>query len=332
MKNLIKQIIPFKILNQYRRYYTAKHFEKYSTYEKELFLKHSNILDQATQLKCIGRIVQNYHVIEKGLTMPDMKHGFGEDRMMLLINDCLDYLRKYDSQNTQFLHAVGVVEEYKRIHSEINFQLKGVLHNRIDELLEKVKYIPHVEQINATKEAYFEMHAAPFDRFSESRRSVRHFEGKIEISQIHKAIKLAQNSPSACNRQPSRVHIIENRELIIKALGLQNGNRGFGHLADKLIVLTSDLSAYQVAEERNCVFVDGGIYAMNLLYALHFEKIAACSLNWCSSPDKDLEMRDIINIPDSEIIILLIACGNLPKKLKLAASKRNDYKKITYTH
>ena len=332
MKKLIKRIIPLSILNKYRRHIIVKQFEKYYAYDKKLFIKHTNILYQDTQLKCIGKIVHTYHVIEKGLTMPDMKPGFGKERMILLINECLNYQRKYDNNKIQFLHALGVIEEYNRVHSEINFTIDKELQSKIDVLLEKAKHIPFVEQIITRRDVYFVSHNAPFDKFSESRKSVRNFEGKIELTQISKAIELAQNTPSACNRQPSRVHIIENSELIAKAFEIQNGNRGFGHLANKLIIVTADLSAYQVAEERNCAFVDGGMYAMNLLYALHFNKIAVCPLNWCSSPTEDLKLRDIITIPDSEIIILLIACGNLPEKFKLAASKRNDYKEIINIH
>ena len=74
------------------------------------------------------------------------------------------------------------------------------------------------------------------------------------------------------------------------------------------------------------------MYAMNLLYALHFNKIATCPLNWCKTPSDDLDLKTLINLPESEIIILLIACGNIPDKFKLANSKRNLGEKITKIH
>ncbi len=328
MKGLLKRIIPESILDKYRRNIVEKTFDGYTTYDKNRFLKHSNIFSESTQLRCIGKIVHIYHVIEKGLTMPSMRSGFGKGKMIQLIDKCLYYQEKFDANNDQFRHALGVIEEYKRVHKEINFSIDKELEGKINFLLEKVKNVPFVEQNRATKNSYFSSYNASFDKFSESRHSVRNYDGKIELTQINKAIQLAQNVPSACNRQPSRVHIVKNKELIAKVFDIQDGNRGFGHLADKVIIVTSDLSAYQGGNERNLAFVDGGMYAMNLLYSLHFNKIAACPLNWATTPSEDLKLRDVIAIPDSEVIILMIACGAAPNEFKLAASKRNDYKKI----
>lgn len=332
MKRLLKKIIPESILDKYRRRIVEKIFDGYVTHDRNIFLKHSNILSKDTQLKCIGKIVHIYHVIEKGLTMPSMRPGFGKGKMLQLIDECLNYQTKFDTNNSQFLHALGVIEEYKRVHSEINFTIDKELQSKINFLLEKVKEVPYVEQIVTTNDIYFSSYNAPFNKFSESRHSVRNYKGKIELAQINKAIELAQNAPSACNRQPSRVHIVENKELITSIFKIQDGNRGFGHLADKVIIVTSDLSAYQGGNERNLAYVDGGMYAMNLLYALHFNKIAACPLNWATIPSDDLKLREVVAIPNSEVVILIIACGNAPNEFKLAASKRNDYKKVTKIH
>ena len=332
MRKLLKRFIPKNILERLQKYRIAYHFKSYTAYDENIFLKHSNILYQDTQSKHIGKIVLTYHIIEKGLTMPDMRPGFGKERMELLIDECLYYHKNYDKDNTQFLHALSVIAEYKRVHSENKFNLDAELVRKIDRLLEHTNNIPITEQIKTTKDAFFSTQNAPFDKFSESRHSVRHFEGKVESAQINKAVELAQNAPSACNRQPTRIHIIENRELIDKVLEIQKGSRGFGHLADKLLVVTANLSGYQSAEERNCAYVDGGMYAMNLLYALHFNLVASCSLNWCRSPYDDSKMRELVNIPESEIIILLIACGNVPEEFKLANSKRNPYEEIIKVH
>ena len=332
MKRLLKLIIPAFLVKKIQEYRIAYQFRKYTAYDENLFLRHSNILSQDTQSKHIGKLVLVYHVIEKGLTMPDMKPGFGKDKMELLVDECIEYQKKYDTHNTQFLHALGVIAEYKRVHNENKFKLDKELEIKIDSLLRHLKNIPYAEQIKTTKDVYFGSQNAPFDKFSKSRHSVRNFEGIVEPGKINKAIELAQNAPSACNRQPTRIHIIENKELIVKILDIQKGSRGFGHLADKLLVVTANLSGYQSAEERNCAYVDGGMYAMNLLYALHFNLVASCSLNWCRSPYDDLKMRELINIPESEVIILLIACGNLPVEFKLANSIRNPYDEIIKVH
>ena len=47
-------------------------------------------------------------------------------------------------------------------------------------------------------------------------------------------------APSACNRQYVRVHSVGDIEMKKAILSLQNGNRGFGENADKLLVVTAD--------------------------------------------------------------------------------------------
>ena len=68
---------------------------------------------------------------------------------------------------------------------------------------------------------------------------------------------------------------------------------------------------------------------MNLLYALHFKKIATCPLNCSTTPEKDKKLRLLCNIPPSEVFIVMIACGIPPDNFKLASSPRYD---ITITN
>lgn len=332
IKEIIKNLIPNSFLEKRLRNYIVKQHRKFNEYDMNIFLEHSNILKEETQLKYVGRIVMLYHIIEKGLTMPEMKLGFGQPKLINLIDKCLAYQKKYDRSNIQYQHALGVIAEYSKVHKDNSFKIDSNLQKKIDDLLNNEQEIEISHQINKTRDGYFENQFSSFDNFSNSRFSIRNFSGKIEGKQIESAISLAQNTPTSCNRQTIRVHVIENKDLISRVFQIQNGNRGFGHLVDKLLVVTVDLSAYQESVERNLPYVDGGIYTMNLLYSLHFNKVAAIPLNWCVKDIDDLKMRKTIDIPDSEVIIVLIGCGNIPNEFKLAVSKRYDYKDIYKIH
>jgi nitroreductase len=195
--------------------------------------------------------------------------------------------------------------------------------------------IDATQQCVYTSEAYYQHSQASFDLFSQSRHSLRHFSTTAEVSvdEVVKAIELAQNAPSSCNRQSSRVHVVAERPLIEAVLALQNGNRGFGHLVSKLLVLTVDLSCYNGINERNLCYIDSGIYAMNLLYALHHQQIGACTLNWCDSPEDDAKLRSLLDIPASETITLFIACGKAPEgTFKVASSPRVEAKNVITIH
>lgn len=113
-----------------------------------------------------------------------------------------------------------------------------------------------------------------------------------------------------------------DKEKISEILTLQGGNRGFGHLADKLIVLTQEQGISHGVYERHQIYVDGGMFAMNLLYALHYKKIVACSLNCNFSMMKERKMRKICNVDSSEMFVMMISCGIAPDNFKIASSKR----------
>src|SRR3546814_1994141 len=69
-------------------------------------------------------------------------------------------------------------------------------------------------------------------------------------------------------------------EIIDRALSLQNGNRGFGHEIPCLLILCTDLSAFDTAGERYQHWIDGGMFSMSLVWALHALGYSSCCLNW----------------------------------------------------
>jgi hypothetical protein len=243
--------------------------------------------------------------------------------MIKLINHCLDYLRKYNNNDEQVLQAVSVINEYVKFHDDANFDLDSVLVQKINELQNKFVDISPSQQLRTTSEDYFNDTNSSFDVFSKSRRSVRNYSSKdIPRENILSAVEIAIAAPSSCNRQASRVHVYEDKDIIKKILEIQGGNRGFGHLSNKLIIVTAELGSSHGVYERNMAYVDGGIFAMTLLNGLHFNKIAACPLNCYFSSGKDSQLRKICGIKRSEIFVVMISCGDVPDQFDIAKSYR----------
>ena len=161
-----------------------------------------------------------------------------------------------------------------------------------------------------------------FATFSASRHSVRHVKGKVPTENIVKAVSLACNSPSACNRQYVKVKLVEDYDKVQSLLELQNGNKGFGHLVEQLLLITVDLSAIRWLAERHDIFTNAGIFIMNLCYALHYHKIAHCMLNWSEGKVMDEELRKRITIPDQETVVLMIMLGDVPDEFMVTSSPR----------
>lgn len=85
-------------------------------------------------------------------------------------------------------------------------------------------------------------------------------------------------------------------------MSYQNGNSGFGHTVPALFVITSDMRIFEKSGERNQGWVDGGLFAMALVYALHALGLGACMLNWSQDHDQDDALRAAFEIPDDLLV------------------------------
>lgn len=302
-------------------------------YDAKRYIKYSSLLKPyETQNKLLGRIVALYHVVEKGLTMPDMRLGFGIDNLYNLIRSCEAYQTKYDTQHPMFVHAISSILEYEKVHEENKYQLPVELLKNIQTFKNLYPNVIPSEQKRITDEEYFPGTDADFEKFAFSRHSVRNYSTEeVSMADIEKSIALAQTTPTACNRQPIRIHIVQ-KDKLEDVLLLQNGNRGFGDKANKLIIVTVDLSSYLNIYEHNSAYIDGGIYIMNLLYALHYHQIAACTLNWSVAPPQDKQLRKLLNIKSTENVICILTIGKAASEFKLALSKRLDCKNVITIH
>ena len=302
------------------------------SYDRKRFIRHAGSLHHEEKEQKLASVIMAYHVVEKGLSMPERRLGFGHDAVLELISLIRDYSEKFP-QNDQILHAISVLDAYREMHRKENFSLRPDLQQALDSLL--ADFPPAAKedgQIEITRELYYAHLESSFPEFSASRHSVRHFNGPVSLEQIERAVSLARNAPSACNRQHTRVHCICDKETRKKVLSLQNGNRGFGHLADKLLIITADLHDIRWEEERNDLYTNAGIFLMNLCYALHANKVAHCLLNWSVSPFRDILLRKLVSIPDHETVICILACGDCPEQFSLASSPRKPVSEILTVH
>lgn len=323
----LKQLIPYKIR------LTASLLRNGFFYDFIRYLKYSNSqnhFDSIEQLEAI--ITFNYHVIEKGLTMPETRLGFGTSKIQELVDYCNLFLSKsYNLQSTAFTHAVQTINEYLLFHKSVKYQLPEKLVHNIKSLSQKASINNHSNQLTFSKEEFFKMSDKSFKQFAYSRHTVRNYSSEdISLDTFKECIEIAQKSPSACNRQPNHAYIVKNKKLQEQILNIQSGNRGFGNLANTLIILTGDLSVFRFGEERNAVFFNSGMFAMTLIYALHYKKIGSCALNWDVNPSKDQVLRDLLDIPTSQTITLILSCGYLPQQVKIASSPRKEVDSILH--
>lgn len=288
-------------------------------YDQRQFLAQAGALHLDRKAAAASEIVMAYHVLEKGLTMPRRRLGFGKGAVVHLINLIDAFERRFGADEPQVRHAVGVLRAYRELHRDCPEPLP-----RLDAFLAAHPDVPAAHEPHVTRADFFAAKDAPFPQFAASRHVVRHFAGPVPRATIEAAVALALTAPSACNRQPARVHVVDDPARRDRLFALQGGTRGFGADADKVLVVTVDLSTVRWGWERHDGYVNGGIFVMNLCYALHYHGVAHCILHWSVPPAVDRAAHALLDIPPNEAIVQVIACGLPPDAFDVAASPRRS--------
>lgn len=318
MEEVIKNFLPRKIRNLLRCVLFAFPLMSEYIYWFWRDLWYSSIY-RSKKGEMAGLMI-NGHVLEKGITMPERRLGFGEQMVRNLINRTKNTIDEWGDDYVEVQAALNDLEQYLQIHSDTGYELSEDIRGGIKSLLDH-KHNNTQDCYNMTFNDYFKT-CSDFYEFAHQRHTVRWFSDKpINIQVVIKAIELAQTAPSACNRQSSKVYIISSNKKKQQVLGLQNGNRGFGHHADKIILITADMRFWDCMH-RTSAYLDAGIFTMNLLYAFHYNKICACTLNAHLTAKKREKLRNIVGYSKSEIPVVFIAIGNAPDSFMIAGSQR----------
>lgn len=293
-------------------------------YDLRRFLVWSHGTDSdRTRDQALYAIYKGYHGVEKGLSLSAPRPNFGALKIAALTGKLTEFSRRFDPAGVPA--AASALHSYRAFnagHDVVNPGLDVFLQGAGDAGIGGTRAVERAEIEAATR------HVGP--EFFWSRHSVRQYsDAPVAMELIRQAVDMARKTPSVCNRQGARVHVFENAR---EALDWQPGNKGFGTLASRGLVVTADLQAFSGTGERNQPFVDGGMFAMSLLYALHAQGLGACPLAWSMRPEADRKMRRALGIPDSEAVIMMISVGHLPESLHVAHSHRRPLEHCLVEH
>jgi nitroreductase len=257
------------------------------------------------------QITKDYHRIEKGLALRQPKRPFGSEAQQRLLGN----LERYESTGTS-----------------------GPLTTIARGAIESLEYWNTTGSITGAAVRTVTRDDPPLtrdlaERFFGGRSSVRDFdETLVQPDAIRDAVRLALNSPSVCNRQAWRVDSYHSQPLIGNILALQNGNRGFTDQIPCVLVVSVDLQLFSGSAERNQRWIDGGLFAMSLVWALHSAGIASCMLNWSMSNRATKRLRSVAGLPAHYDVITLIAVGYAPSQYRVARSPRRDPGDVLTVH
>lgn len=290
--------------------------------------KNNRILshEDFTQARLEADIIRLVHSIEKGLSISNPRPGFGIDKIKKILALCDIYTKNGYPEKECLYFAKDSLYAYLAWNDEIKYT-SGELY-----LIKKL-YGDLFGSLPQTDDRYggmIEIDSEDFDfdindieNLFETRHSIREFSGEaVTDAEIRKAVKLAQRSPSACNRQGVRVYSVSSKKYIAETGKSLEGIGGFAEDVDKFLLITAKQSAYGLFE-NNQYIVSASMFAGYLTLALHAYGIAACtvqrSLSYNKSWDKFCQKN---NIPEDEQIVVMIGIGKYKKNTKVPVSRR----------
>lgn len=282
-------------------------------YFKYAFNMQAAEFEEEDQYKAV--ILKHIHSVEKGLSAQNYRYGAGKKAVQQMIGILKNYSEKYNIEGIEYRTALCVLDLYVK---------KNKNGGDIEEIEAELKDLPGVaNELAGTENRIYSEAGKRFDEIVRERKSVRHFSKvPVELDRVYKAIDLARNTPSACNRQGWKVRIIQNELIKNEVLINQNGNKGFGNEIDKLLLITYDLRYINIDREWHQAFIDGGMYAMSLLYSLQYMNIASVTLSASLNTEQEDNVRNLLNLNEAEVLIVYIGIGNYAEKYQVPLANK----------
>lgn len=323
----IRRSVPTEFKQQVRAFFCApKRFIELIhnyLYDIKRYLKYSSMLQFfGTEQQLRSWIDADAHKLEKGMALPSPRPGFGLGVAERLVREIDLYLEKYGACPSMQI-AIAMLRAYQRFTNSHGIDYTD-LFNDIDRLSESIPCADNSAGCDLLhKSDWLESAQHDLSSFFRSRRSVRDFsDAPVSPDELLKAIEMARYTPTVCNRQAVKAHAFVAPENVKKVLQCQSGNGGFGHNVSAVLVVTVDRQSFFTAGERNQCWIDGGLFSMSLVYALHSLGLGSCCLNWSATKAEDQRLRTVIDIEESDAVIMMIAVGHLKDRFKVAKSTR----------
>ena len=147
-------------------------------------------------------------------------------------------------------------------------------------------------------------------KLARRRRSVRHYLDKpVPRELLDKAISAAALSPSGCNRQAFEFRVFDDPDAVREVMAIPYGTAEFRENVPIAIVVLGKLRAYAGERDRHMIYIDAGLAAMSLVYALETLGLSSCCVNWPELDDQERELASLLKLEPDERGIMLICAG-----------------------
>src|SRR5699024_2314301 len=228
---------------------------------------------------------RNIHRLEKGILMRPRRPVFALDYLVETIEFYeravaqRDPAATPDDSEMAWAHNVlagyfGIVDASEPVFAQARTRFEATHAAYNPTTTDKVPY----------KRAHGASSAARYEDLLElamQRRSVRWFESRqVPRDLVDKALLVARQSPSACNRLPYEFRIFDDPEMVGKVASIPFGAAGYGHQVPTIAVVVGRLNHYFSPRDRHVIYVDASLAAMAFMLALETLGLASSVINW----------------------------------------------------
>ncbi len=261
----------------------------------------------------LALLLRNTHRLEKGLIMRPRREVFALDYIE-------ETVKAYEAALYAQANGHGPTDEQLQWVGDVLAQYFAVTasHPKIDPLRERFQSLPKPRRVcEASLVPYCRDLSQPppvgyeeLLALAHRRRSVRWFLPKpVPRELIDKAMLVAAQSPSACNRQPFIFRIFDEPQLVKQVASIPYGVIGYEHQIPVIVVIIGQLRNFFDARDRHLIYIDGALAAMSFILALETLGLSSCCINWPDIPEREKKMAELLKLQPDERPVMLIAVG-----------------------
>lgn len=266
-------------------------------------------------------ILMEAHRLEKSMCQANQDPKRGYSRAISLLEYIEQVYLSKDRDNCIFAIETGiaVINAFTEYKAKIDTNSDQLLE--LNNAIKRVK-IPLLCSSQYGGRVLIDKPSISYDTMEmlfKSRHSCRDFTNStLDLDLLKRAVALAQYSPSACNRQPTRVYLVS--EDVLRREKVEND--GNEYAAPYHLIVTVDCTAYTYYDYNDWI-VTGSIFTGYLTLALHSVGIGSCIVRKSLYESKhNSQLRSICKIPQNEKILIELYIGNYPDKFMAPISRR----------
>ena len=254
---------------------------------------------------------RNIHRLEKGLIMRPRREIFARD----YITETIEF---YETAARQWRQAPGTMDsaEMEWAHDVLTeyFRVSGTTDRTVEAARARFAQVEHgaesTGKIPHPKELISDISYDDLVLLAQQRRSVRWFEQRpVEREQIDKALRVARQAPTACNRIPYEFRIFDDPALAKEIAAIPFGSAGYSENVPAVAVVVGKLESYFSPRDRHAIYVDSSLAAMQFILALETLGLSSSVINWPDFEPLEAKMQRRLSLDTSDRVVMLIAFG-----------------------